>query len=174
MPFKTFNTWLFDGNLKSDIPNKEVLLKYNSPITPMYAINVFLAAGKLNYYLNQQFNNMGLWYLDREELFKFIKKCVKDFKIQRNQLSYIPHPKRKDKMWNEIRRRIPTIKPYEVTLLCNLIDKSPDKEEIYTALGIEKSDKKKIKKEKKEKKINISLKEFIDENFSVMEIDFKK
>ena len=99
MPFKTFNTWLFDGNLKSDIPNREILLKYNSPITSMYAINIFLSVGKLNYYLNQQFNNVGLWYLDREELFKFIKKCVKDFKVQRNQLSYIPYPKRKDKIW---------------------------------------------------------------------------
>lgn len=175
MPFKTFNTWLFDGNLKSDIPNRDVLLKYNSPITPLYAINIFLASGKLNYYLNQQFNNMGLWYLDREELFKFIKKCVKDFKIQRNQLAYIPHPKRKDKMWNEIRSRIPTIKPYEVTLLCNLIDKSPEKEEIYTALGIEKAEKKKSKKEdKKEVKKNICLKEFIEENFSLMDVDFKK
>ncbi len=173
--FKLFNSWLFDGNLKSDIPNKEVLLKYNSPITSMYAINIFLASGKLNYYLNQQFNNIGLWYLDKEELFKFIKKCVKDFKIQRNQLSYIPYPKKKDKIWNEIRNRFPTIKDYEVSLLCDLIEKNPEREAIYTALGIEKSEKKKTKKEdKKEKKTNISLKELIEENFSIMEVEFKK
>jgi hypothetical protein len=175
MPFKTFNTWLFDGNLKSDIPNREILLKYNSPITSMYAINIFLSVGKLNYYLNQQFNNVGLWYLDREELFKFIKKCVKDFKVQRNQLSYIPYPKRKDKIWNEIRSKFPTIKNYEVTLLCNLIEKNPEKEAIYTALGIEKSEKKKTKKEgKKEEKKNISLKELIEKNFSLMDVEFKK
>lgn len=174
MPFRAFNTWLFDGNLKSDIPNKDVLLKYNSPITPMYAINIFLASGKLNQYLDQNFNNIGLWYLDREELFKFIKKCVKDFKIQRNQLSFIPYPKKKDKLWNEVRSRFPVIKSYEVTLLCNLIEKNPDKEAIYTAFGIEKADKKKIKKEKKEKKSNISLKELIEENFSIMEVEFKK
>lgn len=174
MPFKTFNSWLFDGNLKSDIPNKEVLLKYNSPITAMYAINIFLASGKLNYYLDQNFNNIGLWYLDREELFKFVKKCVKDFKVQRNQLSYIPYPKKKDKIWNEVRSRFPIIKSYEVSLLCELIEKNPNKEEIYTALGIEKAEKKKTKKEKKEKKSNISLKELIDENFSIMEVDFKK
>jgi hypothetical protein len=141
----------------------------------MYAINIFLSVGKLNYYLNQQFNNVGLWYLDREELFKFIKKCVKDFKVQRNQLSYIPYPKRKDKIWNEIRSKFPTIKNYEVTLLCNLIEKNPEKEAIYTALGIEKSEKKKTKKEgKKEEKKNISLKELIEKNFSLMDVEFKK
>ena len=59
--------------------------------------------------------------------------------------------------------------------MCDLIEKNPEREAIYTALGIEKSEKKKTKKEdKKEKKTNISLKELIEENFSIMEVEFKK
>ena len=58
--------------------------------------------------------------------------------------------------------------------MCNLVEKNPEKEAIYTALGIEKSEKKKAKKEPKKSKSNISLKELVEENFSVMEVEFKK
>ena len=80
MPFKTFNTWLFDGNQSSPIPKD--ILKYNSPISHTYVISLFLKNGTLNNYLDKYFNDLNLRYLTKEELFRFIKKCVLDFKIK--------------------------------------------------------------------------------------------
>ena len=42
MPYKTFTKWAFDGKIETPIPNKEVLLKYNSPITHNYLLNIFV------------------------------------------------------------------------------------------------------------------------------------
>ena len=96
MPHKTFNNWLFDGNPKSKIPSGNGipdLLSYKSPINHQYMISMFLNQGRLNHYLDEYFNNMGLYYLDKEELMKFIKKCVIDFKIQRKSLPFISRTK---------------------------------------------------------------------------------
>ena len=45
MPFKAFNSWLFDGNIKTPIPKAKDgvdVLKYNSPITHTFVISLFL------------------------------------------------------------------------------------------------------------------------------------
>ena len=86
MPYKLFNSWLFDGKKNSPIPRSEKvdILKYNSPITHTFVISLFLRNGPLNYYLDENFNNIGLRYLTREDLFKFVKKCVIDFKIKKS------------------------------------------------------------------------------------------
>ena len=86
MPYRTFTSWLFDGSRSSEFPEpkyddsgKEIipdLLKYNSPITVTYAISMFLKNGPLNYYLDNYFNNINLRYMDKKDVFIFIKKCV--------------------------------------------------------------------------------------------------
>ena len=88
MPFKTFNKWLFDGNLKTQVNSD--LLKYNSPITHTYVISMFQRSGKLNHFLDAYLNNINLYYLDKEELFNFIKKCVMDFRINRRDITFSP------------------------------------------------------------------------------------
>ena len=169
MPFKTFNNWLFDGNLKSEIPDKSNLLKYNSPITPTYVINMFITNGKLNHYLNQYFNNIGLRYLDKEEFFKFVKKCVHDFKIQRNSLPYIQSYKRNSQLFEKLKKKIPILKPGDISLLCDIIDKMEDKDIIYNSLGLQKVEKTKTK-ENKQKKIGLKLDDFLD-NFKIMRVN---
>jgi len=141
MPFKTFNSWLFDGNLKTEIPNKEVLLKYNSPITQTYVLNMFILNGKLNHYLNEYFNNIGLRYLDKEEFFKFIKKCVIDFKIKRNTIPFIRMYKKNSKLYERLRVKLPVLKSFEISMLCDSIDKMDDKDIIYSSLGLDKPSK---------------------------------
>lgn len=169
MPYKTFNAWLFDGSLNSPFPkatDKLDLLKYNSPITHTFVLQLFLRNGNLNNYLNDHFNNIGLRYLDKEEFFKFIKKCVIDFRINKRDTVFYPR-KPKNKLFDILRDKLPYLKKDDITLLISEIEKSDEKEGIYNALGLEVPKKKKIKTGKKIKKKKLPLKEFLDGHFSL-------
>jgi hypothetical protein len=165
-PFKLFFNWLFDENLKTEIPDKQKMLKYNSPITTTFIMKVFLRSGELNHYLNTYINNINLRYLDKEEFFKFIKKCVIDFKVKRKDIVYYQY-KRKDILFDKLRTKMTILKNDDLDFLCDIIDKSDEKESIYNALGINKPVK---SKKKKSKQKNISSKEFIEDNFAIVEI----
>jgi len=170
--YTDFSNWLFDGDLKSKIPDPEIMLKYNSPINSQYMISMFLNQGKLNHYLNEYFNNVGLYYLDREELMKFMKKCVIDFKIQRKNLPFIPRTKN-SKLFDSLRKKIPIMKKHDISLLCDIVDKMEDKEKIYYSLGLEKPETIKKQKglKKKTKKEKETVDEFLKNNFKTMEIE---
>ena len=183
MPYKTFQNWLFDGSLKTNIPVPRTsddgkvivpdILRYNSPITNTYVINIFMRNGHLNYYLNKHFNNINLRYLTREELFKFIKKCVIDFRIKKRDIIFLKYNYR-NKLFNELRRRLPTLKIDDIELLCDIIDRSPEKASIYSSLNIETIKKQKTKKNKQKKEIDngpISLEKFLDDNFAIMDTE---
>lgn len=174
MLYKIFQNWLFDNNIMSPIPCGENndLLKYNSPITNQYVIGIFLNHGKLNHFLNEYFNNIGLYYLDKEELFKFIKKCVIDFKIQKKNLPFILYSKN-SKLFESLKKKTPMLKKYDVSLLCEIIDKSENRENIYYSLGLEKQETiKKQKGLKKEiKKENETIKNFLERNFKILVVD---
>lgn len=172
-PYTVFNNWLFDGNIKSNLPKgKDIpdLLNYKSPINHLYMISMFLNQGKLNHFLNEYFNNIGLYYLDKEELMKFIKKCIIDFKIQKRNLPYFTRQKN-NKLFNILRKKIPYMKNHDIVLLCDLIDNSKEKNEIYYSLSLEKTET--IKKQKglkqQQKKEKETVDEFIKNNFKVIE-----
>lgn len=172
MPFKTYNSWLFDGSRNTPLPKRKDgvdILKYNSPITHTYALSMFLRNGPLNKYLNTYFNNMGLRYLSKEELFLFLKGCVIDFRVKRRDVVYYPY-RRKTKLYQILRDKVPQFKNNDISLLCDIIDKSEDKDLVYHSLGIEKAKKEKLKKRKTKKK-KISADEFLREHFSI--VDFK-
>ena len=169
-----FNNWLFDGDPKSKLPKGEKipdLLNYKSPINHLFLIGMFINQGKLNHFLNEYFNNIGLYYLDREELMYFIKKCVIDFKIQKKNLPYSSRQKN-NKLFNTLRKKIPIMKNYDISLLCNIIDKSDEKEDIYYSLGLDKPETIKKQKglKKQTKKEKETIVDFISANFKVMEI----
>jgi hypothetical protein len=169
MPFKTFNNWLFDGSRNTPLPKRKDgvdILKYNSPITHTYALSLFLRNGPLNHYLNKYFNNMGLRYLPKEELLLFLKKCVIDFRVNRRDMVYYPY-RRKTKLYEALREKVPQFKNNDISLLCDIIDKLEEKEVIYHSLGIEKPKKEKLRK-KKTKKKKISSEEFLKEHFSII------
>lgn len=170
MPFRTFHNWLFDGDIKREIPNKETLLKYNSPITPTYVVSLFLNNGKLNFFLNRYLNNLSLRYLEKEELFKFIKKCVIDFRVQRRSLLYKPYESR-TKLFGALRKKISVLKSHDISLLCEIIEKGDKKEKdaLYSALDLISPQKSKVKKSKQKKEYG-SMKEFIDDNFAVVKV----
>ena len=166
MPFKTFNTWLFDGNIKTPIPTSKDILKYNSPITHTFVVSLFLRSGKLNHYLNTYFNDINLRYIPKEELFYFIKKCVIDFRVKKRDIVYYPR-KAKNKLYDKLREKTAVLKNGDVSLLCDIINKSEDKDMVYQTLDIEKPKKQRIKKRKTKAK-KITLQKFLSEHFSTI------
>jgi hypothetical protein len=162
-PYKLFWGWVFNGNPKSPVPSPEVLLKYNSPIHATFLLKSFITHGKLNHYLNTWLNNIGVRYIDREELFFFIKQCVIDFKIKRKDVHYSPYQP-KDALLEKIQDKFPTLKPHDVLLYCDIVTKSKDKEALYKAFGVEKPKKYKTPTSKK-KQEKVTLKEFLNNNF---------
>jgi hypothetical protein len=174
MPFKTFNNWLFDGSSESPLPKpteKVDILKYNSPITHTFALQLFMRNGNLNHYLDQYFNDINVRYLSKEELFLFLKKCVLDFRVSKRDTVFYPY-KAKNKLYDVLRDKIPELKNNDITLLCEVIEKAEDRDQIYYTLGLEKPLKKekiKIGKKKINKDKKIPLKEFLDKHFSILE-----
>lgn len=170
--YKTFFNWLFDGNIKSPIPKGEKIpdiLKYNSPITHTYVISIFINNGPLNWFLNKYFNNIGLRYLSKEELFRFIKKCVIDFRVQKKNILFIPY-KKNSALFDSLKKKIPILKDSDVNLLSELVEKSGDTQ-IYSSLGIDKVKKRKLSWSKqKNGSEKVPLVDFLSSNFSVIEV----
>ena len=170
--YESFYRWLFDGSLKSELPNKEVFLKYNSPITVNRLISSFMLYGDLNHYLNKYFNNVSLYYLEKEDVFKFVKKCIIDFKVNRNKLSFI-NIKKDSNLFQGLRKKFPTLKPCDISLLIDVIEKDHDlKNSVYESLGLLKPEKpkksKNVTRRVLEKAENVKIKDWLDVNFSVV------
>jgi hypothetical protein len=165
MPFKTFSNWLFDNDINSPIPTEPNILKYDSPITATYMISIFMKCPKLNYYLNTHLNNINLRYIDKQELFLFIKSCVQKFGVKRYQLCY-KNWNRKTKLFNIFKQKFPNLKNYEIQFVCDKIDNSKDKDKVYQSLGLEKPKRTKIKITKNK----VSLNDFLN-NFVIMELE---
>lgn len=172
MPFRTFNQWLFDREKSSPVPkpkNGVDILKYNSPITHTFVLSMFLRHESLNSYLNEYFNNFNLRNLDKEEFLKFIKKCVIDFRVRKSDIVFYKF-KKQDKLFNILRGKFPQFKNNDISLMCELIERSDDKDVIYQSIGMEMPKKQKIKTTKnKTMSTKKSLKQFLAEHFSTIE-----
>ena len=163
-PYKLFWNWVFDGKKDSPIPSPEVLLKYNSPIHETFILKSFMLHRRLNHYLNSYMNNIGIRYIDKEELFFFAKKCVRDFKVRRKDIHFSRY-KPQVLLVQKLKKKFPLLKSYDIELLAEEIHKGKDRDSIYSALGLEKPKKQKLKAKSKKKKIN--LKTFLADNFSI-------
>ena len=169
MPYRTFNNWLFDGRKDTPIPAEKDginLLKYNSPITHTFLITQFIKHGPLNQYLNQYFNNIGVRYINKAEMFKFIKRCVQDFKITKRDIAFFPRH-HKVVVYEKLRERMPELKNDDIYLLVDIIEKSDQKDSVYDALGLDKP--KKVKLTKGNKKIK-GVKNLMQEHFSTIKV----
>jgi len=169
--YKVFYSWLFDGQRTSPIPPARDgidILKYNSPITNTFILSLFMRNGNLNHYLNTYFNNMGLRYMTREDMFMFIKKCILDFNIKRREIMFYKFSYQ-DKLYNVLRDKFPQFKNDDINLLSEIINKSKEKQIIWETLGLKLPKKKKIKRSKKTlKNKNISSESFLSEHFSML------
>jgi hypothetical protein len=175
MPYRTALDWAFSSDPKAPIPKplyddkgKETIniLKYNSPITAQYLLQLFIMNGPLNHYLNSRFNNIGLFYLEKCELLLFIRKCIRDYKIQRNSVPFIKR-KYDTKLHIILRKKCPTLKGDDVSLLCDIINGREDKDQIYHSLNLEKPEKTKMKKLSDRSDVKeTNVKKFLEKNFS--------
>lgn len=172
MPYRTFQNWLFDKDRKSPIPKPKFdkdgkivipdILKYNSPITPEYLLTMFMKTPPMNRFLNIYLNNMGIRYFEKEELFKFIKQCVFDFNLKRSDIVYIPRYKHDGELYKVLRKSLIIFKNSDVNLLCDIIEKSKERDFYYRAFGLRKPKRQKLKMIKKNnRKEKISSKELL-------------
>jgi len=179
IPFRTFIDWAFDGSIDTPIPKPETdsggnvitpdILKPSGPLNQRYIISMFMKNPKMCLYLNEHFNNMGIWYLDKETLFKFLKRCIIDFKVRRGELLFMKSVKNKEKLVDKLEERFPLLKHGDVQLLYDIIEKSDQKDSIYHSFGLKRISKRKVKKEKKKKKtkVSTSAKNFLKKNFEI-------
>lgn len=173
MPFKTFTNWIFDGRKDSDIPtpsgNKTIgITKYNSPITHTFVISLFLRNGNINKYLNKYLNNVGLRYINKQELFHFIKKVVQDCYVKKYDLMYYERPE-KNQLFDKLRDKLSVLKDDDISLLVEQITSSPSSTSIYESLGLQAPKRKKFRKQKREVS-SVSLEEFLRKNFEVVKL----
>ena len=181
IPFKTFINWAFDGSIDSPIPKPEVdsggnvitpdILKPSGPLNQRYVASMFMKNPKMCLYLNKHFNNIGIWYVDKETLFKFLKRGVIDFKMRRGDLFFMKSRRSKDKLMEKLVDRFPLLKLDDLRLLADTIEKSDQRDSIYHSFGLKKPRKRKIKKEKKVKKTadTSSAKHFLNKNFEIVQ-----
>ena len=188
MPYKTFINWVFDGDLNSEIPtygNGIHLSSYKSPINNLFLIKVFIRNPELNYFLDKYMNNMSLFYIDKEEMFRFIKEMTLRFRVKRNEVTYFLKGKKKTNLEEFVEEKFPLLKSYEIKILIDKILADENKNDIYKNLGLKQNySKRKIKgkkKTRKHKKIEsienktphkkIPLKKFLQDNFKIVEFE---
>jgi len=168
MPWKSLNMWLYDGIKQSEIP--PILLKSGSPVTHQTLIKMFINNGPLNFYLNKYLNSTWLFSIKKDELLRFIKQCIIDYKVRKNSAFYSKRPT-KDILIEILKEKLPTLKNNDLALLSDIISKSKDRDVIFETLGLKSPKAKKSKKIKtKSKKIKLSQKEYISENFNYVEV----
>ena len=173
MPFKTFSSWIFDGRKDSDIPtpgrNKVAdITKYNSPITHTFVISLFLRNGNINKYLDKYLNNIGLRYINKQELFHFIKKVVQECHVKKYDLLYYERPE-KSQLFDKLREKLSVLKDDDISLLVEQITSSSNSASIYESLGLQTPKRKKFRKQKREVG-SVSLKQFLRKNFEVVRL----
>ncbi len=166
-PYQLFWNWAFDSKKDSPIPDPEVLLKYNSPINCTFLLRSLVNNGRITLFLNEYVNNMGVRYIDQEELLLFFKDCIQRFKVKRTEIHFTPRRPRVI-LEEKLKEKFPLYKWYDIELLSMLIQSSDEQDAIYSALGIEKAKKQKLKKRSKKKKVKLST--FLKDNFSMSKL----
>ena len=154
--FRAFTSWLFDGERDSQLQKKDEILKYNSPVTHQFILTCFMGVPKFNHYLNEELNTWDLYKIDKMEFLRFMKDCVIKLRLTSNRHytwrknKYINY----SKLHNALFKRYPYLKRYEITSLCENIDKMPkdEKDKYYATFGVDTPKESKIRRRQKIKK----------------------
>ena len=137
--------WLFDGSKTTTIP--EAVVKDKS-ISQLYLLYYFQSS-HYNLYINDTFNNYGIFSLDRLEIFYFLKECIS---LSGYRPPFIKRgPKNKSKMVDVLKLKHPYLKKEEIFMLVEFIDASDNKDAIYEMFGFYKPTKKKVTKAEKKR-----------------------
>lgn len=93
-----------------------------------------------------------------------------DFRVMKKHTVYYKY-RQKNKLFDELRGKYPELKNNDLSLLCDIIEDSEDRDRIYDTLGLVKPPKKekiKIGKKRKIKDEKITQKDFLDKHFSIL------
>lgn len=158
--YTLLNRWLYDGSKTTKIP--EDVLKDKS-IGQTFLI-YFFQYSHYNIVINKLFNNYGLFSLEREDIFKFVKECVLLSGYKQQFISKAP--KTTSKLYTILKNKYPFLKKQEINLLIENIDNSDQKDDVYEMFGFYKPKKKKTTVAEKNK-----IKKIISEQKDKIELD---
>jgi len=144
-PYTLLNRWLYDGSRSTQVP--EDVLKDKS-VSQLYLL-YFFQASPFILYISKHFNNYGLFQMDREDVFKFIKECVLLTGYRPPFVQRLKPPK--SKFVDCLRLKYPFLKDEELWMLVDIIDKSDEKDNIYEMFGLYTPKKKKLTKVEQKK-----------------------
>jgi len=138
--YTLLDKWLFDGSKTSPIPKEVVNDKKIGPNHLLY----FFSGTQHGVYISKYFNNFGIYQLDRLEVFGMIKDIVQ-------KTAYVPKWKKRfhetrSKIFKELWRKYPYLKPDDINLLADNLEKMDCRDTVFEMFGIEKP---KMIKEKK-------------------------
>lgn len=161
--FRSFTSWLFDGQIDSILPMKDEILKYNSPITHQFILSCFMQVPEFNHYLDRELNNFDLYKIDKMELLHFVKQCVIKLRLSYNRHYTWRKSKyvQMSKLHNALSKRFSLLKKYEISSLCEMVDKLPDEERksLYAVFGIDEPKKVTLKRRTQKKGKTLKSKE---------------
>ncbi len=157
--YTLLNRWLHDGSKTSKLP-EEIIEAKN--IGPQYILYYFKDS-VYNIWINEHFNNYYMFSLDKEDVFKFMKECVR-------YTGYSPdyYPRYNNtikKLTKALMIKFPYLKKEDVDFMADMIDNGDDADQIYETLGL-----KNPKKKKMTKKGAKELRKIISENQAIQDV----
>ena len=172
-PYAIFKEWLFDGDMRSEIP--EICL---SVINKRTALSMLGRAGNVTIFVDKYFNNYEMMKLDDAEFFKFMKELVVTKEFGKYDFSFFKSAS-PDKDLKELRKKLFFLKLYEIELLLEVAKNDDEFDAFEEALGITKYKKTAIKQRKKGKTKSkdteliseISSKEMNENKLTITDLD---
>lgn len=150
-PITRIMNWVKDGNLKSPFPKDET-----KGLSPIFLLTYFLQSPDYFIFINDVFNNYGLFYLSLEDVFTQLKTMY--FYTRYSSYSPKKPPKQtENQLIGILKQKYPYFKKEEIVMLVNIIDNSEFKDVVYEQFGVKSvKAKKTTEKEKKNIKKKIS------------------
>lgn len=152
-PYTILMNWMKDGNLKSQYPKE---LVNNSAISNVFFLSYFLSHPTYFIYINDVYNNYGLFYLNVKEVMQTFKEIIhytgyKNFSKKKSE------PK-VNKLFGILKQKYPYFKNEEIHMVIDFIDNSDEKDVVYEMFGLNNVSrvKKLTKKEIKDRQTKIN------------------
>lgn len=152
-PYMLLNAWMRDGNLKSNLPKDiEDCKAFNQSILLYY----FITSPKLMIWINNNFNNFGLFSIPVRNILDMMKVIVHHTGFRQQ---YVASTKKEEnKLCDLLKKKFPYYKSEEISMVVDMIDSDDDMQSmVYENFGIRNPSKKKCNVKDFNKKLNSIL-----------------
>ena len=148
-----FFAWFFDKKKTTEIPIE--VLHYKSPVTQQFILNMLMRYPDLIIYINEHFNKLGTYQLDKKEFYSYVKILAQKHKVVEKNISWISAVRPKDPFFSALIKKAPYLKKTDIDLIAKKLSKpeyANAKLILESTLGLTKKPvKEKLTKEDKEK-----------------------